>query len=634
MSIIASRLTGVAPLAVHFESECTSEQFHTSRYIWNFDDATAGTWGTDGKSKNRAIGAMAAHVYETPGTYDVVVSIRTSAGISTQQTVQIEVTDPEVVYAGTLTTCVNPAGDADFTDAPIGCVQVSTDDISTVSSTATAGRRILFKRGCAWTTGCLTNWPQYSNGCTLGAYGTGTDIDKYGIYSNPPQITVLATGVDTESFFPTDRKQDWRIMDIDFLDPPRTCPSMTGGLWDFKQILYLHLRITGFKVTIGWGHFTGTGMQISEMGIVSCDISDGEDYVAYLGSEKIMLLGNSFQKSHVSHVVRCWQAYKGVIQNNLMASSSLDSSTGRLAMKLHGPNEPQIASTGGDHLSSRTEWLIVSDNIFGKGGPWPVGIGPQDPTKDERISNLIFERNLYCADIGIDSVLSPDLSKAYSFCGRQMTIRNNVVDAANYGNVILGIEIGLPGVGLMPMDIWIYNNTIYKPNQSPGNNWTGISIGTGVLTTVVRNNIISFPYAYNGTHVMISDGGIDTVKSNNILNGTLSFVDAQNVDPFKRNYELEEGSTSAIRQGYLLPSVFEDLNAISRIGTEYDIGAVKYGGVPMGDYAVTYTNTLADSGEPPVDELTYDSGDTVNVLGNGTLTRTGFTQDGWITVEA
>jgi len=51
-------------------------------------------------------------------------------------------------------------------------------------------------------------------------------------------------------------------------------------------------------------------------------------------------------------------------------------------------------------------------------------------------------------------------------------------------------------------------------------------------------------------------------------------------------------------------------------------------------YTVTYNRNLGDGGSVPSDTATYLSGETVNVLGVGTLTRTGYTFNGWTTDSA
>ncbi len=75
----ASRLSGVAPLAVFFDATTTTstfakKAFHELHYAWDFGDPKAGTWqygNPKRKDRNKALGPVAAHVFEMPGTYTV-----------------------------------------------------------------------------------------------------------------------------------------------------------------------------------------------------------------------------------------------------------------------------------------------------------------------------------------------------------------------------------------------------------------------------------------------------------------------------------------------------------------------------------------------------------------------------------
>ena len=111
----ASRITGVAPLAVFFDASATiatstTRPFHDLGFSWNFGESTGpgiAAWGVGARptgSRNVATGPMAAHVYEAPGTYTVCVSI-TDGTNTVDGAVTITVTDPEVVFAGVAKNC-------------------------------------------------------------------------------------------------------------------------------------------------------------------------------------------------------------------------------------------------------------------------------------------------------------------------------------------------------------------------------------------------------------------------------------------------------------------------------------------------------------------------------------------------
>ena len=191
-------------------------------------------------------------------------------------------------------------------------------------------------------------------------------------------------------------------MDLHIDDPSRINGSF-GGASDMQKHLYYRLKIEGFEVGLGWSHWNEANlMHIDDMVIASCDISDSNTNVMYVGSERLALLGNRIYDARQSHVVRVWQAYRSVIGHNIISGSSVDTDTGRHALKFHGPGtrpgDPEgsglgipVPATG--FVDVKTQFSIIADNVFGSSGPWPVGIGPQDAYADERLSHIIFERN-------------------------------------------------------------------------------------------------------------------------------------------------------------------------------------------------------------------------------------------------
>src|SRR6185295_12922369 len=102
-AIVPSRTSGVAPLAVFFDatgttSTGTTKPFHELGYQWNFGDA-ATTWATTGAPKNSATGPIAAHVFESPGTYTVTLTVTDGVNNATASAT-ITVSNPNTVFSG------------------------------------------------------------------------------------------------------------------------------------------------------------------------------------------------------------------------------------------------------------------------------------------------------------------------------------------------------------------------------------------------------------------------------------------------------------------------------------------------------------------------------------------------------
>lgn len=192
--LYASVTTGVAPFGVIFDGVQTTHATITNTftdllYFFDFGDGTSAnyTYGEfAGATKNRDIGApITVHVYETPGTYTARMWAWDGTTVAGPVSSTVTVTDPDVVYAGALTTVVSTSGT--FTGAPSGSTQVTSSNFSTAMSTyGGSGKRVLFRSGETFT--AATGYA-VSNSAVNGVY-----IGKFG-GSTKPTIQVTAAGV-------------------------------------------------------------------------------------------------------------------------------------------------------------------------------------------------------------------------------------------------------------------------------------------------------------------------------------------------------------------------------------------------------------------------------------------------------
>ena len=201
-----SRISGVAPLGVFFDatgttSTTTIRPFHEVSYQWDFDDPTSGnwnswdatssTWGPGDLSKNQARGPHASHVFEKPGSYDVLLNTMDSNGNTATKQVTIDVQDPDVVFAGTNTVCFSGSGD--FGGCPAGAQQVTTSNFNTAMTHAAPGKRLLLHRGEQWTAASSANLVA-SGPNTLAAYGNSADSVPRITFSNVGGDSLTADG--------------------------------------------------------------------------------------------------------------------------------------------------------------------------------------------------------------------------------------------------------------------------------------------------------------------------------------------------------------------------------------------------------------------------------------------------------
>lgn len=563
-----SRTEGVAPLSVVFSaglsgSSPTERSFHDYEYQWDFDDPSSGSWATSGKSKNSDKGPVASHLYELPGTYTATLTVLNKDGVVDTETFTITVNDPDIVFSGTNTTCISASEQNDFTGCPAGANQITTDDLSDLRAYTGAGKRLLLHRGSQWT---VTAGPLYTNGetCTIAAYGACNSPDTQGICSNAPIINVTGDMM----FLGLSSKLDWRLLDITFSNPDKLA-NVIGGAIRIRDFLALRVKTTGFDLPIEISHWRNKDSDVIENNsFISCHISEAGSTGVYLGSEQLAFMGNIVEYIDLSHVARVWQAYIGVINHNYISGSSVVSGTGRHALKLHGIEESLLgdfASTGGSGLRNRTEFVVVANNVFGSSGPWPVAIGPQNTVKDERLLDIIFEKNRIVDDFGAQNKVP--VTVPLSVSARHVSVRNNIITGSSDIDGFLGMHIYKKGIEPNPTGISVYNNTIYSRGDLKYYG-RGIQIGETVTNTVIANNLVTFKDNTNKT--LIQDDSGTAVAESNFMSDIDLFVDANNMDPLSRILK----TTEEVGDGIALP-LLDDITDAHKT-TPYSIGAYNY----------------------------------------------------------
>lgn len=582
-TVNASRTSNcVAPCAVTFydsdvpASNTSSQTFHTRSYSWDFGDSGAGEWGTDGKSKNSDIGPVAAHVYESPGTFTATLTVIEADGTAVgTDTETVVVTNPDTVYAGTLTTCISTG--STFTGCPSGATQVTTTNVATAMGYATDGHRVLFRRGDSWTASTIPSVPESDGPVTIGAFGTCSTPDASGRCSNAPTFTA------PEGIYSHHRQQDIRVMDLK-VSPG--CIVGVEGTEDMMQQLLFRLESDGCQgaEAFGWGHYNDSSpITIDQMYIVDLKVTNSADYAGYLGAERLGFLGNTVENSGTTHLVRIWQSYRGVVSHNILSGANITSpANGRHLLKFTGPDDVEedpehcAMSPGTGCLANYTAFSVISNNMFGS-SRLPVMITPQSPIADSKISDIIFENNKIVPEYGTAPYGVPRGTALLTTAGSYITIRNNIFDATACDNDWRGILISgsdyiyLSGVTTRN---YVYNNTIYRSDANNDTSY-GVEVKSGATYSTLRNNLYSDELA-SGLKGFILNNGTSTTQSNNVTTDNPYLVDPDNAAPLSRNYSLTSSSTALIDQGTTIPVRYDYAYSIRPINSVYDVGAYEY----------------------------------------------------------
>src|SRR5262249_16887634 len=148
--------------------------------------------------------------------------------------------------------------------------------------------------------------------------------------------------------------------------------------------------------------------------------------VVYGASERFAIMGNSMITSTNSHVFRTQYFTKGVFSNNIVRNSQ----TGLHVLKFGAPcftNSGDCAlNFAGKFAGLFTEKAVITDNVFSTiKGSWMTAFGPENDTLDERVRDVIVERNLFQISSGTGG---GGVTTALINFGSNVTIRNNLVD--------------------------------------------------------------------------------------------------------------------------------------------------------------------------------------------------------------
>lgn len=523
LSNVPSRFMGVAPLSVFFDASgstatATTRPFHDLEYRWNFGDSAGSpvsgtTWGYGSRvgvsSRNTATGPVAAHVFETPGSYTVALTATDGTNTVSNSCAQILVQDPGVVFSGANTICVGATslpvqGQG---GCPAGANTAQQANFATAINTyALTGKRVLFKRGDTFSAPTSAAITRTGPGI-IGAFGTGA--------SPSVQMTGSTTILNLSSAS-TPTITDWRVMDLDLNGMSNAASMGIGTAGSINQVTLLRLNIhdthNGISFSdslLDWLNNNGSPGQTmwDQIAIVDSSVLHTMGGVGGNGvgvaAKRLSMLGNLVDDSSLAeHILRVFNVSRGVISNNTLSKQA----AAKAIIKMHGPTWLSGTPPSGV-AGSYTELAVLSDNKFvaADGTDWTINTGPQNAQSDERLRNIILERNWF---IGGNTTQVGLVVNAVD-----ETVRNNIsVNTAGKFMQVSYRSGASTGLEPAPLNIHIYNNTVYSSSAQSGD-LIGVDIRAPSANTVVYNNLGTGPFA--SVLTMVSNAGTGTVQGNN-----------------------------------------------------------------------------------------------------------------------
>ncbi|OFX03782.1 MAG: hypothetical protein A3E78_01870 [Alphaproteobacteria bacterium RIFCSPHIGHO2_12_FULL_63_12] len=625
----------LAPCAVHFDAigmgalsatpyvttETTDSafdrEFHSLHFEWNFGDPGSGDWTTGAAamtatpaSKNYDIGAIAGHVYENPGTYDVTLTVTNPNGETDSIMHQVVVGDPDSYFSAANTFCF-ANDDLDWTGCPLTC---ASDDNCTVTADldlALEGgdncsgsddcadidsgmKRVLFRRGDAFTSNATLDPFEGTTPGLIEAFGSGAkpsfDLGNALMESGDRWtfVDLALSNCGLDCIFGTvndDRATFVRIdatYDAACWENNNNVPVETFDNWPYLWAL-IDVNCTG-------------------------DSAGQTSYGSWPGSNYFLWMGGTHDHAPTgggnASTVRNHH-----MQHSLIAHRSFANPTpAREHLQLR-TFDVVGAFTCGNADECATMFDIVQDNALEESasntfytvrtcvdagcncGLSPSSCGDNTDGTIEAVHDVIFERNFHYWPQ--DTAADKSSGGIYEIQGGGVTIRNNVFDVQGgfTGALPFVVALGEPlskASGSTPTgDVHVYNNTIYF-NDSIASTFTfaseNSSNGTGCpsgTTCRAANNLLVAPnhsgsatthadyVAASNTKITTPNPFVASVPARGSTD-TADFKLAAASAPIDAGYDFNAGADTN-------RWVYDDALWLCRTDGQWDIGAHEYG---------------------------------------------------------
>ena len=584
--ITPARVSGVAPLSVFFDATAstaaavTSKPFHELGYSWDFGDPAGGaTWAVgarSGRSKNTAIGAVANHVFETPGTYTVTLVntyVPLTGGVSTSyKTVTITVQDPDVVFASNT---IYFSDSADFGSTPVGAVKVTTTDFAAAINTyQSTYKRLLFKRGGVFSTSTVQATITQNGAGIIGAYGTG---------AAPIFRTTGAAFFKLSSAY-TAGIGDWRVMDIE-VDGQSGSAYVSNADGGMNQLLFLRVNAhdvaTGYNFSEDLLSYWNADVNPAKNGhtlwdqlaIVDCTVQrvmnavpTGGRIGIFASATRHALMGSVIDpETGGEHAVRYPYLSRAVVQNNNL----LGPAPTKHALTIRGADQAKTGALVG--VGMQSEFVVVSGNTLQSDqADWTMTVAPTNTSLDERISDVVVESNYFHGS-------NMDYALVTRGCVKRLTVRNNIANVSG-GSAWAGAfaASGSTSAGAPQSEDFVaYSNTVYRSDACTA--LVVVALGANAKNYSISNTLV---YAPNATTVTIASGAID---SGLVVGLNSSESQAKSTSPLFTSLpsalanqlsatDFVPGSGSYAKDAGQYAPVFFDFANATRTGT-FDLGA-------------------------------------------------------------
>lgn len=578
LSLTASRTSCNAMGGIVFDATATTQDgvdtFADLVYLFDFGDSAASNYTNGilaGKSKQfYAGGPIAAHVYENPGSYTCSLWVYDGVTMHGPVTQAVTIADPDVVYAGTLTTVVST--DGDFAGAPAGATQVTSSDFHTAMSTyGGSGRRVLLRAGQSFTTGTTTLFAGGASAVYLGAFGAG---DKPVVTATANWVAILqglANGPNSAN-----NARNWYVNGIFFkaasgvkgVSGVNPAPHIPAGS-DISDPLYhpfFTVHDCEFEGPLAPALIKGGGNVRSKLTIhnVAHGVATSGGVALYSTSSYLCAtIDCSADSQHGGeHVLRS----DGGIKQQFSSNDLSNPADGKHYLTIRGHI---------DYVS--TETVAEYNRILGEGDaravPWTVQIAPNSVGAKEVIDGVLFRWNYLDVNQKCQIAIIVEASNVTIACNA-FNLRDITATATAMVYIATAGGMYVP----VPDNVRIFSNSCH---YAPALGFTCVNSPSALVTnTQIKGNI-----AYAPNSVRSSTAGTDGPKfyvGSSIVDAANNSTDSQ----VKNTSPLFAGLTSDIAgfalqvgspyrdQGLDLKVHIDALGFVRKVGGQFDAGAM------------------------------------------------------------
>jgi hypothetical protein len=598
-----SRSSCISPCLVFFDATSTTDTtitgnttvFQDVTITWDFGDTLASgrskwTYGSNAgnNSRNAASGGISAHLFITQGRdtkFTITATAKDAAGNTTKCGVGITAFEPSGAngFPTTATTCVfaSTLGSG----CPTGAATLNTSSFNTAlgSTHFGSGKRVLFKCGDTFTgDNAAVNGTKWS----IGAYGTcpGTTTNRPIMQDSGTAGQFTITSSSTNG--------DGRISDLAFQGNNTAAYGVQQPPGNFNIVYQITLNNLNFTGELNnwqcnscsqWGvvssvgnqtHGSPIGQYINVAGSNPCSAyptacwpSGGfvatPIYTAAILGNSLTGVDNTGTGAGIE-VLRCGYCDHSVISNNTIQGAN---GVGAV-LKLHNGNSYNSVATPWNGLL--TQFIVVSDNWFGgHSGSQLVETAPENANDDERLSNILVERNLFSATTGVSD------GRELLVSAVNETVRDNIFYIATGATnaPFLGVQIAKRGIEPTASAVEIYNNTFYflttQSGQSAfafsGTNYSGVA----GINSYAKNNLF---YSSTAGHSTFTDSGTGNTISNNTSTNTNDPSITNGSGTFGFTYDFQP--TTNYAGGTSVPVIYDALGVAW--SPTWDLGAIHH----------------------------------------------------------